>query len=168
MKWLKDSSKKVLRKIEDHIATVIAGVVIAIILALGAFFWEWLKTKHSLEIPGWVLVLTTVLIALLPTLLYRQFTKLRVLYKKEEDIKNILQMWSRQKFTGYWHIEENVYFDTIDKDKHLPKGSAAKFLPDIVRKNPHCNILNMGDSTMLVKYHREKPRRQSGWLDDLP
>src|SRR4030043_496660 len=44
---------KVLNKIEDHLAKVVAGGLILIGSTLCVIFWKWLKSKQTLELYSW-------------------------------------------------------------------------------------------------------------------
>ncbi len=159
MKWFKDFIGRVKDKIIDHLAAVVASGIIAIIVILCAIFLEWLKAEHSLEMFGflWFFV-SLVFLAFLIYSLYSVSHHL-VKIKEPDDIRNILSKWWRHCTDQCPQKEFTLYFAAIDRKEKLKKGSAKKYLSEIITKDEEWSIVRTGHETIQVrKKHRPKIR----------
>jgi len=135
---------KVWNKIEDHLATIVAGVIISACSAFCIIFWEWLKTIHSLEMPGWAWVIIALGISTMPVLIVflimRQKKEKKKVLTGETDVKNALRQWFRKRYVEhtFWAImgdkNEIVHFSSLDQKLGLAPGSAKRYLEDVVEE----------------------------------
>lgn len=163
LRWL---AKEWVKACSSAIATIIIGyLAVTYRKCIGG----WLTTKHSLNVYGWSWILALLLTASLSILVFWLVTRQRILYNDEADIKNILHDWWKLHCTGHQgSLRLTIDFDSVDRHKHLPKGSAAKFLPHIAEVNFGCSLVNKGKATMLIDCKGRDVPRRSGFLDDLP
>ena len=158
MKLLLKFWHKTKDKIEDHLAEVIAFGIIGLLSIIAAFFWKWVKTTHSLEMPGWVWVLIVFGISTMPAsivfLIMRRKTKIRKeVFTDETDIKNALRQWFFQKYNSHWTSSGHrvaVNFDDLDQELGLVSGSTKKHIEDVINKLDHWQTRNKGLNTIEI------------------
>jgi len=133
MKLIKKVCFKRLNKIADHLATVVATSIILIFSTSCIIFWEWLKTKHSLEMYGGCWLLLSILyVFLISCFLLSVFREQRK-PKDPQSIKNTLHKYLRHCTDNQKYTQENVFtFATIDKQQKLRRGSAKKYLKEVI------------------------------------
>ena len=122
---IKEFCFKVLNKIEDHLATVVASGLILIVTILCIIFWEWVKTKHSLEMYGWMWTVDVFTLGALPIFIFWLLQKKdpKISYRKDEEILVVLE----NKLTKYELQKQNeilIDFRLCDRKWRFPKGSA--------------------------------------------
>ncbi len=149
MKWIKNFCLEILNKVKEHIATVIASILIGLILTILLIFKEWVKAEHSVKLYGWVWIAVVILIALLPFLISWLFTRPK--YKNEEDVKNVLSAYLRH-CTNDNPTQENTFrLNVVDRLQKLKRGSAKKYFKDVINETNSWSIINEGDNTIRVK-----------------
>ena len=159
---IKKFGLRIWAELETHLAKYIAGMIIVVLAMLCIISWNWLKTKHALEMLGWAWVAVTGGIiffsAVIFWLLIRE-PKTTVL-TDEQDIKNELyDYWveSKRAHAGnhrWSHApppEFIIYCSNVDKRRNLKKGSAAKFLPEIMGNDSAYCIKSKGKETIVVQ-----------------
>ncbi len=148
--WIAQFWLKVLNKIEDHVAAVIAGVIISISTVICVFFYGWMKTTHSLTMYGWAWLLFLLVVLFL--IFYFLYNTLREKgrLKNEHDILNAIDSWFTEG-DGYGEsVERNVnyYFSCLEKDLNLRRGSSKRYLPMIACK--HRYAFETGEKTFKL------------------
>ena len=134
--WIKSFGIKVLSKIEDRFAMVVASAFVIIIGALCLFFWDWIKTKHSLELHGWMwLILSTVFVGLVSHFLC-VVLKYAGKIKNPSDVKGAITEWINNGGYIYFEVEKDrqYSFSNVDKELNIRRGSSQKYLPFIANK----------------------------------
>jgi hypothetical protein len=167
---------KVWNKIGDHLATCVAGGIILLCIII----LKWLKTTHSLEIPGWGWVLCVVSLVGVPVIVSIVIHKFRTQKKKmisdSKDIQILLDKWwtdwkSNAQPTynktdpnlAAKFISEDYYIkcSEVDDQLKLKKGSAIKYLPGIIDKDVEYQIIEKGkDILKLIKRMPPSPAAQ--------
>lgn len=144
---------KVLKKIEDHLASVVAGGLILLCI----IFWRWLKTEHSLTTYGWVWVSAVFLVGGLPTSIFwfLRKGKQRILYREDEEISVVLENKLRE-LEGQKKNQIPIDFRIWDKKLHLMVGSAKKLLPKVLEEDKTWKIKSQSGNFMTII--REDPR----------
>ena len=149
--WTKNFLLKVLNKIEEHVATVLAGAIFLIGSVLCIVFWEWAKTEHSLELYGWVwLSISLLFLLLLIYSLYSVCGKFRRI-KEPSDVRNALSKWWRHCTDQCPQKEFALYFAAIDRKEKLKRGSAKKYLREIIVNRGNWSIVREGSKTLAVR-----------------
>ena len=142
----------VLSKIADHI---IVSIIAAGFL-LCAIFWKWVTSKYSIELYGgiWLLFCLIFLLLILHFgfIMYDKFRKI----KNPSDIRNILERCWREQEEETDDLELTLFFSGFDKTEGLKKGSAKKYLRDIVTKDGKWGIVREGPDTLLVRRYQSK------------
>jgi len=152
---IKKFSTKVRDKIEDHLATVVAGGIILICSTLCIIFWEWLKTKHSLEMYGWLWILIFLAISGLSILLFLLITKKQWKpdYTDEIDIKNSLSQWFQTNVKpqlGANGFQYTMNFSNSDQSLGLPSGSTKRYIENVVKEFEGWQTKNKGEDTIVI------------------
>ena len=131
--WTKQFWFKVLNKIEDHVAAVMAGVIISIISVLYVIFGGWLKSTHSLTIYGWVWLLLLLILLFLTAYFIYHTLREKARLKNEHDIINAIDYWFKEDDSYGASVEKDVnyYFSYLEKDLNLTRGSSRRYLPMI-------------------------------------
>lgn len=156
MEWLKQFSRRVLSKIVDHLAHVVAGFAVVAALALSAIFWRWLTSKHSLSISGWLWVLMFLLISSLPILSFWLTTKKpwKPVYTDEGDIKSIIELEFRE-FSGVaggiYKPRLTIRFDLFDRISKVKTGSSKRHLETIANGLGY-RTTRTGAKTIVFEY----------------
>jgi len=150
--WTKRFFFKICDKIEDRLASILAGGILLIALVVCIVFWEWLKAIHSLKMYGWswLLILGISLISCCYTLYTVSENYKRI--KDPSDIRNVIRKWWRHcTEQNPKQREFTLYFSAIDHKERLKKGSAKRYLREIVTKDAHCGVVREGPKTLIVK-----------------
>jgi len=148
--WTKRFWLKVWNKIEDHIAKVVAGVIILAGVVLFAVFWEWATTKHLLEIYNWMLLLIlSIFLFLFGSFLISMFREKGRL-KNSHDIKNVIDNWFTTDINRRIPINRHgpYYFASIEKRLNIKRGSSKRYLPMVAFK--HKYAFEMGGETFRL------------------
>jgi hypothetical protein len=165
---IKKFSSKVWDKIEDHLATVVAGGIILICSTLCIIFWEWLKTEHLLKMYGGLWVLMFLVISGLPMLLLSVIKKKPTeVYTDENDIKNILGSRFRQvsvTHRGMSKTRLTVGFSDFDKSSNVKSGSSKKHL-ETIANNLGYHTVCKGNETIV--FEKNGIVFKQGFLDNL-
>ncbi len=131
-------------------------------LVLGSLVWifrnyiqAWLVSHHTIKLVGWVWILVCLLILGIPIFLFYFIRRKprKVIYKDENDVKNILELWFRgfsRTSRGGYKQKLTINFALCDQVNHLKRGSAEKFLPEIVEKNDIYEIESRGRKTIVI------------------
>lgn len=147
---------KVWDKIEDHLATVVAGGIILTASVLCIIFWEWAKAEHSLEMYGWVWVLLCIIGVFLLVYFILGIVKKLEKIKDPSDIRNALGKWWRHcKEQCLQQKEFTLYFSEIDKKEKLKKGSAKKYLREVITQDKWWGVVREGPKTLTIKRKSE-------------
>ena len=163
IEWIKKFFLKVLNKIEDHLATVVAGGIILILSTLRIFFWKWLCAPHSLQFSGWLWVLIFLGISIIPAvsvflIIRRRTRKRRQVLTDDTDIKNSLRQWFRQydrKSKDPWaeattDYQLTVNFSDLDQKLSLSPSSTKRHIEDVVKEFDGWRTKNKGDDTIVI------------------
>ena len=129
---------------------------------------EWLISYHNLKLYGWAWVLILLFFSLTPILIYLLLTRHRILYKDEEDVKNILKSWFYTfsiTSSGRQKRRLTINFALCDKHNRLKKGSSEKYL-ELIANSFGYSTVGRGETTIRLE-HPTEPKRSS-FLDDLP
>ena len=147
---IKKFGLKIWNKIEDHLAKYIAGGIIVIFVVLCIVSWEWLRAKHSLEMFGWLWILILFLLVSLPVLIFWLFTRRKILYEEDEDIKVVLEE-QLERMTQLSKDTVRIDYRIWDRKFSLKKGSTKRFSKRILGKfeNVWC-IESEGENTMII------------------
>ena len=150
-KWTKQFGLKVLDKIEDNVAAVVAGVIIFIGSALCIIFWKWLKTEHTITTYGFVWVTAVFLVGGLPALIFWLFKKKkqRIKYREDEDISVVLENKLRE-LEGQKKNQIPIDFRIWDKKLNLMVGSTKKLLPKMLETDNTWKIKSQGGNFMTI------------------
>jgi MFS family permease len=171
IEWIKKFCFKILNKIADHLATVIAAGIILIFSTLCIIFREWAKTKHSLETFGWLWVLIFLAISGLPILLFLLITKKpwKPVYTGEDDVKNMLELRFRE-FSGIsrgiFKPRLTIRFTLSDKISNVKNGSSKKYL-ETIANNLGYHTTRKGDKTIIFVHEERSIREKPCFLDNL-
>lgn len=139
-----------------------ALLLAAATLVLGSVGWifrnyiqAWLVSRHAIKLVGWVWILVSLLILGIPISLFyfiRRNSR-KVIYKDENDVKNILELWFRRfsrTSRGGYKQKLTINFALCDQVNHLKRGSAEEFLPEIVEKSDIYEIESRGRKTIVI------------------
>lgn len=143
---------KVWSKIVDHLAGFVACVIIVVFCTLCVTFWGWMKTKHQLNLYGWIWLIALLVLSFLTVIVlwvaFDYFTRI----KDPKDVRNVLSKWWRHcTDQNRQQNEFTLYFSDIDKKEGLKKGSAKKYLREIVIKKDVWGVVREGSKTLTVK-----------------
>jgi len=139
-----------------------ALLLAAATLVLGSLVWifrnyiqAWLVSHHTIKLVGWVCILVCLLILGIPIFLFYFIRRKprKVIYKDENDVKNILELWFRRfscTSRGGYKQKLTINFALCDQVNHLKRGSAEKFLPEIVEKSDIYEIESRGRKTIVI------------------
>jgi hypothetical protein len=165
MDRIKSFVLKIWDKVQDHLASYIARYIL---LLLGVIFLiicfslrKWAFTKHSLEIYGWgwlaISLLFLFLFGYLLYAVYKYFGRI----KDPPDIRNVLDERCRRinEQCSEQQLELTLHFSLIDKEERLRKGSAKKYLREVVTRDGIWRVVREGPDTVLVE--REPPDIQT-------
>ena len=146
-------------------------------LVFGALLWifrnyiqEWLTSFHTITLAGWAWILVSLLILGVPAFVFYLIKKRlgKVIYKEENDIKNILKSWFYSFSTtssGRRKRRLTINFSLCDEYNRLEKGSSKKYL-EIIAISFGYYIVSKGKATIRLE-HTEQSRRYN-FLSDLP
>lgn len=147
LKWL----------LKEWVKALLAAMAIFFLAFLGWIFrtyiGNWLATKHSLEMFGWLWILTSFLLVSLPVLIFWPFKRRRILYKDDGDIKVALEA-QIERLTQCRNDTIRIDYRIWDRKLSLKKGSAAKFLPSIIENDSIFCIKSKGEETIVVQRKR--------------
>lgn len=141
---------KVLNKIEDHLAKVVAGGLILIGSTLCVIFWKWLKSKQTLELYSWEWLLFLLIFLFLLVYFIRSIVLNKGRLKNACDITSGIENWFNRNIDGAAPIIQNrpYYFANLEKDLNLKRGSSLKYLPMIAFR--HGYAFEMGKKTFKL------------------
>ena len=150
--WTKQFWLKVLKKIEDHVVAVVAGVIISIGSVLCVIFWGWLKATHSLTMYGWAFVTLLLIVGLLPISIFwlRKQTKRRILYREDGEILIVLEDKLRD-LESQKKSQIRIDFRIWDRKLSLAKGRAQKLLPQVVEKDKTWEVKSRSGNAMTIR-----------------
>src|SRR4030042_5338142 len=87
--------KKIMAWFGNHLFAAILGVVItsSITVSVIIIFWKWLKTKHSLEMYGFLWIVVVFVLIVLPLFIFwlLKKKKMRIQYHKDNEILVVLE-----------------------------------------------------------------------------
>jgi hypothetical protein len=118
---------------------------------------NWLLSEHSLEMDGWMWVVSILIVGILPLFIFWICKKLnrKVLYREGGEILVVLE----DKLRDLERQEKNqvrIDFRLWDKKLSLTKGSAERLLPQLVDKDTTWRIKNRSGNAMTII--RDDPR----------
>lgn len=148
--WTKRFGLKVLNRVEDHVVAVVAGVIILVGSALCVIFWEWLRSKQTLEFYSGVWLLFLLIFLFLLVFSVRSIVLNKGRLKNAGDITSGIDNWFNSHIDGASPIIQNrpYYFANIEKDLNLERGSSVKYLPMIAFR--HGYAFEMGKKTFKL------------------
>jgi hypothetical protein len=154
--WTKKFFSKICAKIEDRLASFLAGGILVIALVVCTVFWEWLKTKHSLEMFGWLWILILLAIAGLPIFFFWLITRKsrKVAYADEDDIRNVLDARFREfsiSRRGMQKSRLTISFALFDRRSNVKNGSSKEHLETIANSLGYYTV-SKGDKTITLEY----------------
>ena len=149
--WIKRFFFKICSKIEDRLAAYIASGIIIVVLVICIVFWEWIKTKHSLEVYGWLWVLISVVILFLVVFFFRSMLNDRGRLKNPRDIVSAINAWFADGDHQMYPVNLGIphSFSTLEKELYLKQGSSLKYLPMCALT--HGYVFEMGHKTFTLK-----------------
>ena len=150
---MKISFEKIAKSLLEHwvITLLSSGGIVAAFFGwiYRTYLKDWLVSKNSFELYGWVWIAAIMFIALLPFFISWLFTRPK--YKNEEDVKNVLSAYLRHCTNGNPTQENTFRFNAVDKLQKLKRGSAKKYFKDVINETNCWSIVNQGDDTIRVK-----------------
>lgn len=158
LEWTKGFFFKICKKIEDHLAKIIAGGIIAVASVMCVVFskwmvviWEWLKTKHSLEVYGWLWIIVSFILLFLVVFFFRSMLKDRGRLKNPLDIVNTIDAWLAGGDRQMYPVDLGTphSFRTVEKELYLKQGSSLKYLPMCALRYGYA--FEMGHKTFTLK-----------------
>ncbi|HUT47292.1 MAG TPA: hypothetical protein VMX36_13490 [Sedimentisphaerales bacterium] len=112
---------------------------------------NWLISEHSLELYGWLWILVFGLFLFLIIYSLQCVLRGRGRLKDPKDVRNVLSKWWRHCTEQNSKQKEfTLYFSSIDDREKLKKGSAKKYLREIVN-DANWSIVREGPKTLTVK-----------------
>ena len=151
MEWIKRFGQEIWVKIEDRLAWCLAVFVVAIFTMACLALKEQAFDKHAVEMYGWVwLLILSCIIFLAGYFLRDVFHRIKRI-KDPGDIRNILSKWWRHCTEQCQQNEYTLYYSLIDKREKLKRGSAKKYLREIITKGGSWRIVREGSETIIVR-----------------
>jgi len=158
--------------LKEWVKALLGAVAVIVLGCLGlvyhTYLKNWLVAQHSLGFYGWAWILIPLFITVLSILIFWLLTKQKILYKDEEDIRNMLEQWFRKFSTNYRGRPKpnlTINFALCDKINHLNKGSSEKYLEPIANALGYRTIRKA--KTIRLEYKYTTQAKRSGFLDDL-
>jgi hypothetical protein len=158
-KYVTDLSKHLL----EHWAIYLlgsGGVVTTVLSWLyRSHLRDWLLSKHSIGMLGWMWVASVLIVGALPIFVFWLCKKMRrrILYRNDEEISVVLEHKLR-KYANQKQNEILIDFRECDRKWHFPKGSAQRLLPLIVEKDKTWRIKSKSGNSMTII--REAPEEK--------
>jgi len=145
--------------LEEWIKALLLATATLVLGFVGWIFRNYIKallfSSHAIKLIGLLWILVSFLILGIPIFLFyfiRRKSR-KVIYKDENDVKNILELWFRRfscTSRGGYKQKLTINFALCDQVNHLKSGSAEKFLPEIVEKIDIYEIENRGRKTIVI------------------
>ena len=143
--------------LKEWVKALLAPIAIFFLAFLAWIFrtyiGNWLATKHSIEMFGWLWILGSFLLVSLPVLILWLFGRRKILYKDDGDIKVALEA-QLERLTQGRNDTIRINYRIWDRKLSLKKGSAAKFLPSIIENDSIFCIKSKGEKTIVVQRKR--------------
>ena len=142
---------KICSKIEDRLADLLAGVILATAVVVCVVFWEWAKTKHSLETYGWLWILASTVFLFLMVYSLRSALQHKGRLRDPGDIISTIDAWLADGDQQSYPVDLGTpnSFRALEKELHLRRGSSLKYLPMCALK--HDYAFEMGHETFTLK-----------------
>jgi len=149
--WIKRFFFKICDKIEDRLASLLAGLILLITLVVCIVCWEWLKAIHSLKMYGWlwIFILTICSLSIVYSLCCMLRDRGRL--KNPCDIVSAIDAWLAAGVHQIHPVEIDTpyYFHEVEKELYLKRGSSLKYLPMSALK--HGYTFEMGNKTFKLR-----------------
>ena len=110
---------KICNKIEDRLAGLVAAGITAMAVVVCVVFWEWAKTKHSLETYGWLWVLASTVFFFLIVYSLRSAIQYRGRLKDPRDIVSSVYDWLDAGGSQMNPVETNTPYYIQEVEKYL-------------------------------------------------
>jgi hypothetical protein len=155
--------------LKEWVKALLAAIAILFLGFLGWFrnyIQVWIVSSHAIKLVGWLWILVFSLISATSTFLFWLITRkskqirYQVKYTNEVDIKNILtDYWNEEKARKdeksrfLYELRSEFVIDCfrVERQLSLKKGSAARFLPEIIENDDIYYIKSKGEKTIVVR-----------------
>jgi len=152
---MKKLVRDLFRSLVENWVIYILGSGGIVTTVLGWFFRthirNWLVAKHSFEISGWfcllLLILFVFFVGFFVVYVFREQGKL----KDAQSIKNALHKYLRHCTDDKITQENTFVFAGVDKQQNLRRGSAKRYIKEVIQETGNWTVISEGDKNIRVK-----------------